>query len=1080
MEDNNEVQARLHMMDFKAATEGTEDPELVAMRATVQQELRGYSLVALDRLDQSNGSLLAQRLGNLELNYYDKKTASANSSLISLLRHTITAGHADTIEEAMTYLEDEHLRLQEEFRDNPVVLRGWDINLLYQAPRLGSTEASHERQVFYEFIREWHSDASYTHPEVPNVEIHGGMLRTSSGNHQPLVVRVTIGTEGGIIRRDNHNAYYFPPSDSERVVIIERSGGVRFPQGMRHARDYQTLHHSDRIQRQFGELRSQGDVSMANYPLRYESLFGRNGHWTNIGLRDRDFQTLYSLETRDGLEAMATPASRRSHLLSVAQDVRHRNGSYAVAGQILEQLFAEPLQAALGEIPQSRHDSIVREVSADRSEFRSQVLESLSDVRESNPEAYQARFPEGAPTEEQINQFVNVSMQAEVQRRLTRVAFEGMQADFDSGAMRRADPIAADAWEIYEDMKDPLDDLWNLSDESVDAIVTEVVITAVTLPLAMGAGTVIRGAAATRLGVSHLLTNGQFMWRTGLTMTRREMAAMALTVSAGSVAEGFAIEGGSSLIQQRDFSWGNAGFASFMSGAFHAGSLGWSRANPAVARFLRVNPQNRGFNFAGELTTQTSMATGMTYASDLVSDHQSSHSFWERLGGETIRNLLGMHYGRWVSSRFAPGGYDRVERAMFERRGELGEQFGPAEVSPVLEVSPEVTRVEGNGGQRTPVADPEVTFVEGNRPPRPVADPEGTAVEGNRPPRPVADPDSTFVEGGGDPAAGDRSSVSRGSDSRVTPAPGESLPTARELPTESLQRVARSWERDVNAFLEYFAEPDAIADLQHVADTDAQVLQRELGWQPEQVAALQADARNLSAGLTRVRTWMQRMQQIEAMTASPARTQAHDALVAEVQSHLNSADIRNPHLQEAVRRMAAGEMPANLPTLLEGYTSAHLRPNAYNQMEMAYMDSIQRARRAMEPLDVFLIGESLRSEGSIGMEHRFTPMSELGRSTVEGNVGASYRGAHPERFIGVDLFVQNPAGLPDLVSRMRAEGWAVHETTTPSGQRQIYVEFVMNPRTLRQNSLLSSRMEVRIDVHLSEAAAVPSDIAAAE
>ncbi len=1091
IEDNNIPQARLYMMDFKTATESTDDPELLAMREVVRAELRDYTLIALDRLDEANGSLLTQRLGRMELNYYDKKTAQANSGLIGLLRQAVESGHADTLDEAMSYLQSEHQRLQEQFATNPVVQRGWDVNLIYEAPSYGSTQDKEERSVALTFLRDWFADTSATHPEVTNVTVSGGMLRTSSGRNQPRIVRVSIGSEGGIIRTDTHKAYYFPPAEGERVVLIERDGGVRIHSSMQLNRDYQILRHRDDIQKEFGKLTAAGNVSHAENPLRYEGLFGQYGHWTNIGVRDKDFLTLYSLETREGLEAMKTPDGKRKHLLSVAQQVRHRNGSYAVAGQILEQLFAEPLQEALAVIPDTVSQDVRDAVEGDRNDFHSKVMDSLAEAKEANPSQYAERFPSGQPTEAEIEQMVDVSVELEIERRLHKIAFASLQADYESGEMRVNDPIAADAWAIYEDMKDPLDQFWNLSDDSIDAIVDEVVITAVTLPLAMGAGQLVRVGVGSALKLSA---------QTGV----RRFGAGFVTVWAGSATEGLMIEGTSSLLQQRDFSWKNAGFATIMSRAFHCGHLGWKVVNPKVARFLRMNPEGRVFNFAGELSTQTSVATAMTYAGDIVMDHDSPYTFSERLAGETIRNLLGMHYGRWVNNQVRSGGYSKTEQVIWKRTQQIKEDVSikdggdSPEVTvvdrpkPIVETAApdEVTFVEGKVVKPMAPAAPEslkpaeVTKVEGKvakTPPSSGAD-EVTKAEGKIvEPVPASTEDVTFAEGKGNKkqvAANDAPpppDPSRSGTSETAVTLSEKL---AEIPTLKLQQAAGDWRRDANAFNDYFADPEIRAELERVVKMTPEALKQETNWTPEQVADYQLEARTFLGQVKKTESWGQRMRELTRLDESSPEFMKQDAALAqEIFSELSAMDlsaIQHRGIGEAVRRMQAGEMPLDVPTLLEAYISTRLRPSLYNQVDIRYMNSLQFARRAAEPMDVFLIGHSLRSKGGVEFEWNYRPIQEIHGSVDPANPAKSFLWLSPESFLGVDVFVKNPAELTGLIEGIKAQGYYVFQTTQ-NGRPVLMVDFPVNSRVRKIRPELR-RMELTLEIHL-EAGELPAEMA---
>src|SRR5690606_31763396 len=102
--------------------------------------LKKFALAAVDKLLQANEGLTAQRLGNFELNYYDKKTGSANEALLKTLKHYIADGQAYTLEEAVDCLHRDHERLRQEFFLDPVVKKDWRI--AFAPPRTESGSAA--------------------------------------------------------------------------------------------------------------------------------------------------------------------------------------------------------------------------------------------------------------------------------------------------------------------------------------------------------------------------------------------------------------------------------------------------------------------------------------------------------------------------------------------------------------------------------------------------------------------------------------------------------------------------------------------------------------------------------------------------------------------------------------------------------------------------------------------------------------------------------------------------------------------------------------------------------------------------
>jgi serine/threonine protein phosphatase PrpC len=634
--------AKLKMAAFKTLTEGAQNSVVRAQREEVRGMLRRLSWEELGKLAESNEALKAQRLKNLELNLYDERTAAANADLLGYFQKCLESGAADTLEEAAARLQVDHERLQREFWKNPVVKGNWAVSLPYREPRYGSIAHRTEREAAAELVRAFKASPeaeaflqTASFEAVPFVRLEGGLVTIPM--NPPPAVRVVIGRTGGQIRMGEY-LYTFPPGDKDRAVVLTQNY-LLAPQ-LKHGADYEQVPH-------YGVPAAKLKKTTRDYAGGHpDSLAELVGHWKHLGTRDPDFKLLLDLETAASWKEMDTAEGRRTRLLATAEELRHRNGSYLVTAEILEGLFAADLETALQEIPPAQISELRRAAEAQRVKVELQVVRELSACKAAQPEIWKQRFPDSGPSREELDAMVDQALDGKVAIQVRKLAFARLESKYRAGGF--ADPIAAQAWESYEDLKDPLDKTWNLADESWDRIVDEVVITAVTLPVTMGVGSLIRGSlSATTLAL-------RWSARGGLQALTMRTAIF----TAGALGEGIAQEGFTSVLYGSSPQLKNVGFNTVMSFAFHGGSRLWGRAagklglDEAALRAARARGEHvlgrATLDFAGSMATQTMVATGASYAEDLVYGPASEpKGFWERVGAGFVR-MVGYHYGTKV------------------------------------------------------------------------------------------------------------------------------------------------------------------------------------------------------------------------------------------------------------------------------------------------------------------------------------------------------------------------------------------------------------------------------------------------
>ncbi len=665
--------AKVKMIDFKAhdnaeiAKNGSflkNNPEIAVFYEECRDTQRKYALETINKLEMNSSQLMQQRLAKLGMSTYEKQDARLEGEFLRLLKYFIEQGKADTVEESLAFMQSEQKRLHAEYEKNPVIEKGWSLPVHHREPRFGD-EMVAWRNANWAYYEAWEKDPNTPPPEtVPSYHLKGGTL-TSKWSDGGRVVRVVIGKEGGKIQ-DYSNTYNFPPSDQEIVVIFDsHGGGIKTPRGVEYTRGkgYGYMGHGDYHNPSLVTAYRQG------HPWALDEYVGQYGQWTNIRIRDSDFQRLFQMESRVELEKQAKPELRRQYLLDLAKDLRHRHGSYDIAGDALLELLQEPLKKAIATIPDSEKKAMWDDLQKERPKVREEVQKELAKFKKEKPYTYLTRFEKGKgePTEEELEAMVTESLKGRFAAKLMKKALPIIDGWNDRHGSEKNpmsdDPIAREAWGIYEDMKDPLDRTWNLSDDSWDSIVDEVIITVVTLPVTMGIGTAVRAGIGGTSLIRGLATRGGIRW----------LAAETIVFTGGAAAESVAMGA-----FHGNLSWDTFKINMLMTSAFHLGGKGWGafanragigeRAMALAVREGRSVVGLKALNFGGMVTTQTGVAVAFDYAHEFAGGPNSGLNFRDRVLSHGGRQVM-LHYGT-NAFRKATGGvvHEGEQRATVARR----------------------------------------------------------------------------------------------------------------------------------------------------------------------------------------------------------------------------------------------------------------------------------------------------------------------------------------------------------------------------------------------------------------------------
>lgn len=355
--------------------------------------------------------------------------------------------------------------------------------------------------------------------------------------------------------------------------------------------------------------------------------------YQNLSASDADFHALLHLETKASLENRRTAVGKRAAFLETAATLRHANGSYEIAGKFLEGALGDEFEAAIADM--ADEESAIRNDATRGFEsvsLKKKIRESHERLKSEDPLAFFARYGEG-PSAEQFDAECEQAREHFIRKALMQKACARLEARYQSGEL---DETSRRSWEMYVEMTDPFHELGNFSDQGRDALIDEAVITAVTLPLTLGAGSALRGAMSGSRLAARIATSGRL----------GRLAVDAAIFTAGSAAEALTQE----LLTMPfagSFHAENIGYNFAMSVGFHAGNKLWAReaanmgidaASRRAVRSFWVRTAMAVADGAGMLGTQTTLATGLSYAHDA----DPSQDISERIGASALR-MLGAH-----------------------------------------------------------------------------------------------------------------------------------------------------------------------------------------------------------------------------------------------------------------------------------------------------------------------------------------------------------------------------------------------------------------------------------------------------
>lgn len=681
--ENRLVEGELAARNFKAEVEARleNDPKLLERDAELgvayeeaRQTLRELTLQHLDEMIAQTEMIGPQRHQHLggHLGYFSPKE---HIEFLRVLKSYVRREKADTLEEATAAMRADYPKRFEKFWRTTVIGKGEQAT--FHMPETTAAEREKAAQIFDEISTKlFHAEADESlfdpqaYPELFFAKLDGGKLDLARAYNTELdtkPIRVVVGREGGFIQFPGAmggSVYFFPPSDKEKVVFIQRNEIIapRLNEGEYYS-DPQNLSSQKWDYAAVFPVKNPfitppmfvgSSINFEKKGLRFLETAVPHLNRLEEGHKDPLLTTLFNRYTREGLEKEATPEGRREALLGYAKALSDKDGSFPLAEIYLKEIFATEYDAALEAVnKEGGVKEASKEVEGDREEIKKRVREGfeaqvkrfeamksrrLSGEEERALEAFNQKYPDGVIPEEVIKAAVQAAVDEEIKVKVDLKVYAKMDAMAEAGKF--GDSVGLEAWNVLKSQKDPTNEWLRISDENwADAanfIENEAVMFAMTAPLTMGAGSLVRGALGGTALVCRLVAQGGW----------RAFAARSVVFLAGATAEGLVMTGVGGAFGS-EFAAKGVGYNVMMSVMFHGAGKGWAKAaarlgidDEAVRLAQAAGKSTAGKqigNFAGTMLTQTKAGVAWSYVHEVLSGHDDPRGYWERVGQEGFR-----------------------------------------------------------------------------------------------------------------------------------------------------------------------------------------------------------------------------------------------------------------------------------------------------------------------------------------------------------------------------------------------------------------------------------------------------------
>lgn len=268
------------------------------------------------------------------------------------------------------------------------------------------------------------------------------------------------------------------------------------------------------------------------------------------------------------------------------------------------------------------------------------------------------------------------------------------------------------------------------------------------------------------------------------------------------------------------------------------------------------------------------------------------------------------------------------------------------------------------------------------------------------------------------------------------------------------RQLPGNWERHMNHLVDRFNGDVQRSRLDQLAHAEIEsLLEKHFGgtdnYSPDKLNVLRNDLKSVQQqvlkfekNLALVTEWNQRFYEIEFRAEGTEKKGLENTLRDEILSEITPEDIKNlkesdlttrAELADFVKKGLESDASITIPTLIEGVISARLRNNWFHQVDEAYNEATDNARKAISSLYQSLAEaqvvhknfnpETVRNKLRTTIHHPDL-LSHLEYVNLN-NPEFSFLGVSPDKLVSMDIDIKGPEALNRLIKQLEGQGWAI-------------------------------------------------------
>lgn len=605
------------------------------MKRRGSQILAALEIASLNTMREQNEERYAElmvrptRASEAE-SYYE-----SNVVLFDELENVIASGAANTIEDAMVFLQTQHeFALQNE--DVGIeVRRGWTVKNPFPRPKTGSDELERWERATRDIAGIPSQDPSkVNHIDIPQITLRGGIVEFPDGTYNMPGVRIDVGPEGGYIQVGPERLYTFPPYPGERVVYL--SGITLFAGDLEEGRHYE-------------------NDQKLHVPI--PRVFGPGA------VRDPIMESLFALNTFPAWQIAQEDEGKKLLMDMAIQDMNTYEGSHQIPARLCEEVLTEHFDDVLERIADSDDVKDLEEEfysESNTKKLRKMVEAELDTFAKKDPFGFESLYPDGIVPEAVIFRMVEDRRANALMGAIGSLAWGRLVYEARMGALNlnASESLALEQLNTILG----LDDLaaFEISDQATTALadmfIEELLWSLPTAGISLGAGSLVRS------GLRRIDEVRQVMAKGGTAARRLEAGIQVFSF--------YAVEGTLQEIQNNMLmgvmDWPdiyNIAYYGTLNAAFHVGGMAgnklFDRIGLSATNIQRTSGWHRkrlqAERFVGTMAVQATLMTPVTMWEEGQHSLHDDSGFAERWAVSFFRSAAGHGW-----TKLADGGSKRL------------------------------------------------------------------------------------------------------------------------------------------------------------------------------------------------------------------------------------------------------------------------------------------------------------------------------------------------------------------------------------------------------------------------------------